>query len=60
MNSYLQLKPFPDVPSALQALKNDGLRLAFLANLKPACTRNTFGRKNPYRALVLEVGAIQS
>ena len=35
MNSYLQLKPFPDVPGALQALKDAGLRLAFLANLTP-------------------------
>lgn len=33
MNSYLHLKPFPDVPRALQALKDAGLRLAFLANL---------------------------
>jgi 2-haloacid dehalogenase len=35
MNSYLQLKPFPDVSPALQALKDAGLRLAFLANLTP-------------------------
>jgi 2-haloacid dehalogenase len=35
MNSYLELKPFPDVPGALQAMKNAGLRLAFLANLTP-------------------------
>jgi len=35
MNSYLQLKPFPDVPQALQAFKGAGLRLAFLANLTP-------------------------
>jgi 2-haloacid dehalogenase len=35
MNSYLELKPFPDVPPALQALKDAGLRLAFLANLTP-------------------------
>ena len=31
MNSYLQLKPFPDVPRALQALKDAGLRLLPLA-----------------------------
>ncbi|HTD17542.1 MAG TPA: haloacid dehalogenase type II [Chthoniobacterales bacterium] len=35
MNSYLELKPFPDVLPALQALKDAGLRLAFLANLTP-------------------------
>jgi 2-haloacid dehalogenase len=35
MDSYLQLKPFPDVPQALQTLKGAGLRLAFLANLTP-------------------------
>jgi 2-haloacid dehalogenase len=35
MNSYLELKPFPDVPQALQALKGAGLRLALLANLTP-------------------------
>ena len=35
MNGYLELKPFPDVPPALQALKDAGLRLAFLANLTP-------------------------
>jgi 2-haloacid dehalogenase len=45
MNSYLELKPFPDVPGALQALKDAGLRLAFLANLTPqmlaAATRSS-------------------
>jgi 2-haloacid dehalogenase len=35
MGGYLQLKPFPDVPRALQALKDAGLRLAFLTNLTP-------------------------
>ena len=35
MNGYLELKPFPDVPQALQALKDAGLRLGFLANLTP-------------------------
>jgi len=33
MNSYLQLKTFPDVLPALQALKDAGLRLAFLSNM---------------------------
>jgi len=32
MNSYLELKPWPDVPPALKKLKNSGLRLAFLSN----------------------------
>lgn len=32
MNTYLELKAWPDVTSALQLLRNDGIRLAFLSN----------------------------
>lgn len=32
MDAYLQLKAWPDVIPALQSLKNDGIRLAFLSN----------------------------
>jgi 2-haloacid dehalogenase len=32
MNTYFELKPWPDVVSALRTLKNSGLRLAFLSN----------------------------
>ena len=32
MDAYLQLKAWPDVPSALESLKNEGIRLAFLSN----------------------------
>jgi 2-haloacid dehalogenase len=35
MNSYLELKPFPDAPQALRTLKAAGLRLALLGNLTP-------------------------
>ena len=33
MQGYLGLKPWPDVPAALGALKKQGLRLAFLSNM---------------------------
>jgi 2-haloacid dehalogenase len=33
---YLELKAYPEVPAALQALKEAGLRLAFLSNLTSA------------------------
>lgn len=36
MNSYLELKAWPDVLSALQSLKSMGIRLAPLSNLTPA------------------------
>lgn len=32
MGAYLELKAWPDVPPALQSLKSDGIRLAFLSN----------------------------
>lgn len=32
MGAYLELKAWPDAPPALQSLKNDGIRLAFLSN----------------------------
>ena len=32
MDAYLALKAWPDVPPALQALKSEGIRLAFLSN----------------------------
>ena len=35
INAYLQLRPWPEVPSALKALKQSGLRLGFLSNLTP-------------------------
>ena len=33
MQAYLELKAWPDVPSALSALKEAGIRLAFLSNM---------------------------
>jgi len=33
MNSYLMLEPWPEVPAALRALRESGLRLAFLSNM---------------------------
>jgi 2-haloacid dehalogenase len=33
METWLQLKCWPDVPAALQALKQNGIRLAFLSNM---------------------------
>jgi 2-haloacid dehalogenase len=36
MQAYLGLKAWPDVPPALEALRNAGLRLAFLSNATPA------------------------
>jgi 2-haloacid dehalogenase len=35
METYLQLKVWPDVPSALQSLQRAGIRLAFLSNATP-------------------------
>ena len=35
MDAYLELKAWPDVASALQALKSSGIRLAFLSNATP-------------------------
>jgi len=35
MNAYLELKPWPEVPAALDALKKAGYRLGFLSNLTP-------------------------
>lgn len=35
MHTYLELKAWPDVPPALQALKSLGMRLAFISNLTP-------------------------
>lgn len=36
MRAYLTLRPWPDVPAALQALRRNGLRLGFLSNFTPA------------------------
>jgi len=36
MSAYLELKPWPDVPAALAALKQSGFRLAFLSNFTRA------------------------
>ena len=36
MNAYLQLKAWPDVPTALASLKQSGVRLAFLSNFTRA------------------------
>ena len=36
MQGYLELKPWPEVVSALQAFKATGLRMAFLSNFTPA------------------------
>ena len=35
MGAYLELKAYPEVPAALQSLKQAGLRLAFLSNMTP-------------------------
>lgn len=35
MDSYLRLDAWPDVPPALQSLREAGLRLAFLSNMTP-------------------------
>jgi len=35
MNSYLNLKPWPDVISALKSLQDSNIRLAFLSNMTP-------------------------
>jgi 2-haloacid dehalogenase len=35
MNTFGELKPWPDVPEALVALRQSGLRLAFLSNFTP-------------------------
>ena len=35
MQSYLELKPWPDVPSVLKRLRESGIRLAFLSNFTP-------------------------
>jgi 2-haloacid dehalogenase len=36
MHAYLELRPWPDVPSALVALQGAGIRLGFLSNFSPA------------------------
>ena len=36
LNAYLSLKPWPDVPSTLESLKQSGFRLAFLSNFTHA------------------------
>jgi len=33
MNAWLQLTCWPDVPTALQALRNSGVRIGFLSNM---------------------------
>jgi 2-haloacid dehalogenase len=35
MQSYLELKPWPDAPSALKTLRDAGVRLVFLSNFTP-------------------------
>lgn len=35
METYLELKAWPDAPSALESLKDAGIRLAFLSNATP-------------------------
>ncbi len=35
MQAYLELEPWPDVRPALQALREEGLRLVFLSNMTP-------------------------
>jgi FMN phosphatase YigB (HAD superfamily) len=35
MEAHLDLKAFPDAPSALKSLKDVGIKLAFLSNLTP-------------------------
>jgi 2-haloacid dehalogenase len=35
MEAHLDLKAFPDVPSALKSLKDAGIKLAFLSNMTP-------------------------
>lgn len=35
MGAYLELKVWPDVPSGLRALRDAGIRLAFLSNMTP-------------------------
>ena len=36
MHAYLELRPWPDVPAALRALRSAGMRLGFLSNFTPA------------------------
>jgi 2-haloacid dehalogenase len=36
MNAYLALRPWPDAPAALDALRRAGVRLGFLSNFTPA------------------------
>jgi 2-haloacid dehalogenase len=36
MNAYLELKAWPDVPTALARLRESGMRLALLSNATPA------------------------
>jgi len=44
MQGYLELKPWPEVVSVLQAFKTAGLRMAFLSNFTPAMLQS--GIKN--------------
>lgn len=39
MNGYLTLKCWPDAPAALETLKTEGFRLAFLSNFTPRMLR---------------------
>lgn len=45
METHLSLKPWPDVPAALDALRHAGIRLGFLSNFTPAmlasCLKNS-------------------
>lgn len=40
MRAHLELAPWPDAPGALRALKQSGLRLAFLSNMTAAMLEN--------------------
>lgn len=40
MSGYLTLKAWPDAPAALETLKAEGLRLAFLSNFTPRMLRS--------------------
>jgi 2-haloacid dehalogenase len=43
MNGYLNLEPWPDAKAALEALKEDGLKLAFLSNFTPRMLNAAIG-----------------
>ena len=46
MNTYLNLKPWPDVPDALSALKRAGIRMAILSNMTPQILTNNIEKNN--------------